>query len=375
MTRMGMTAAFTIVAVASGLVAAGTLLLSSTEGIGASAVIRAVLAGAGAGMVGLFVLEATTDVEFFGIVHLGYLGATVSIPMVGVAVLARSHGRPHGRWALPFGAALLVPALVGFYATHIEPYRLREQRVVVSVDAARTGHDHIRIAVLADLQMTHVGSFERKAIDRLLATKPDVILVAGDLFQSPEPAFLHWLPKVQALLGKLRAPGGVFVVQGDVDGFDRANRIFAHNPDAHVLDDELVRVEVRDRVLRIAGTRLTYDSRAADTVRRRLDAMPEDGSIRILLSHRPDTVSSLPPSSRVDLTVAGHTHGGQVVLPGFGPLMTLTAVPRAVAAGGLHTLDGNRIYVSPGVGVERLQAPQIRFADRPTIGVVDLADR
>jgi predicted MPP superfamily phosphohydrolase len=72
--------------------------------------------------------------------------------------------------------------------------------------------------------------------------------------------------------------------------------------------------------------------------------------------------------------VAGHTHGGQVVVPGFGPLMTMSEVPRDVARGGLHWIDGNPIYVSPGVGMERRQAPQVRLFARPSVGVLELVD-
>jgi predicted MPP superfamily phosphohydrolase len=70
--------------------------------------------------------------------------------------------------------------------------------------------------------------------------------------------------------------------------------------------------------------------------------------------------------------VAGHTHGGQVVLPGFGPLMTMSDVPRAAGRGGLHRIDGNAIYVSTGVGLERAQSPQVRLFSRPSIGVLEL---
>ncbi len=91
------------------------------------------------------------------------------------------------------------------------------------------------------------------------------------------------------------------------------------------------------------------------------------------MSHRPDTVGLLPPDARVDLTVAGHTHGGQVVVPGFGPLVTLSGVPRDVARGGLHDVDGNRIYVSPGVGLQRGPAPQVRLFSPPTVAVLTLA--
>ena len=96
------------------------------------------------------------------------------------------------------------------------------------------------------------------------------------------------------------------------------------------------------------------------------------GTVRILMSHRPDTVLGLPADADVDLTVAGHTHGGQISLPVVGPLITLTNVPRAVAAGGVHRVNGNQIYVSPGIGMERGHAPQVRFGVPPTVGIVDL---
>ncbi len=76
----------------------------------------------------------------------------------------------------------------------------------------------------------------------------------------------------------------------------------------------------------------------------------------------------------MDLTVAGHTHGGQVVVPGLGPLLTLSDVPRDVARGGLHEVDGNPVYVSPGVGLERGRAPQVRLFNRPAVAVLTLSD-
>jgi predicted MPP superfamily phosphohydrolase len=72
------------------------------------------------------------------------------------------------------------------------------------------------------------------------------------------------------------------------------------------------------------------------------------------------------------LTLSGHTHGGQLQLPLVGPLTTASNVPRDVAAGGLHSLDGRRLYVSRGIGVERDQAPRLRFGAPPEISIVTL---
>ena len=81
---------------------------------------------------------------------------------------------------------------------------------------------------------------------------------------------------------------------------------------------------------------------------------------------------NLRPRTRIDLTLAGHTHGGQVQLPGVGPLMIASRVPRSVGAGGLHSLAGRRIYVSRGVGVERGQAPRLRLGAVPEVSLITL---
>ena len=73
-----------------------------------------------------------------------------------------------------------------------------------------------------------------------------------------------------------------------------------------------------------------------------------------------------------DLTVAGHTHGGQVVLPGIGPIKTRSGVSDAIAAGGMHEINTNLIYVSTGVGMVRETAPQVRLFTRPSIGIIDV---
>ncbi len=106
---------------------------------------------------------------------------------------------------------------------------------------------------------------------------------------------------------------------------------------------------------------------------RRLAEAPGSTDIRILLTHAPDAALLLPRDSRVDLVVAGHTHGGQIQLPLVGPLVTFSRVPRDVAGGGLHVLDGTQVYVSRGVGCERGQAPQIRFLCPPEVSLLTLA--
>jgi predicted MPP superfamily phosphohydrolase len=73
----------------------------------------------------------------------------------------------------------------------------------------------------------------------------------------------------------------------------------------------------------------------------------------------------------VELALGGHTHGGQIVLPGFGPPLTLSRLPRRYAAG-LNVYEGIPLHVSPGIGMERLTAPQVRFFCPPEVSVIDV---
>ena len=375
-----MTLTLTAAAVAIG--AAGASVVVGSRAGTAAATGRGVLASGACAAVASLAVAAALAVDrlgAFGLMHFVYLVATVSLPLLGLGVLARSirdrrspgFGAVHAR---SFGVLLLIPGALGIYGTHVEPNRLRVDRIEVALDPARDGDDEVRIAVLADLQTNHVGDHERRAIDEVLAADPDVILLPGDLFQGTAAAFDRELPRLQAELGRLVAPHGVFFVRGDVDHGDFADRALA-GTGVQILDGELAEVQVGDRRLVIGGHPLDYRGDAAARTRTEVVAAAGEGAVTILLAHRPDTILGLPAGAPVDLTVAGHTHGGQIVLPGYGPLVTMTDLPRHVARGGLHEVDGNTIYVSAGVGLERAEAPQVRLFSRPSIGILTLRDR
>lgn len=319
-------------------------------------------------MIGLLILARWGGLERFAMVHLVYLQVTVAVPLTAVGILVLARIRGGTPLAVLAAALMLLPAAAGVWATHIAPFRLEvdHQRVPVAED--RDGHDSVRIAVLADLQTTRVGDHERHAVKAVMDSEPDIILLPGDLFQAGPERLAAEGPAVRDLLSQLHAPGGVYLVEGDSDSRERLAVVMP--PNVVLLDDQVVDIRVRDRRVKLGGTRLAVSTPTAAAVREEL--MVDDGSISVLVSHRPDTALELPADSGIDLVVAGHTHGGQIALPWLGPLVTLSEVPRSVGAGGLHWLDGNRIYVSPGVGMEREHAPQVRWFVPPSIGVIDL---
>jgi hypothetical protein len=266
------------------------------------------------------------------------------------------------------GALSLVLALVGVYATFIEPFRLELESTRIPLPAERAGDAPVRIGVLADLQTARVTGHERAAVDLLMRQRPDLILLPGDVFQGSDARLEAELPALRELLARLQAPAGVFCVLGNIDEEAQLERIL-EGTGIRRLRAEPVRLELADRRLTLRGIDHPAAARSAIEA---LEAPAGSDDIRILVSHYPDAALALGPGTRVDLVVAGHTHGGQVVLPGFGPPVTLSDVPRRVAAGGYHRLGDAAVYVSRGVGCERGQAPRIRFLCPPEVSLLEL---
>jgi hypothetical protein len=92
----------------------------------------------------------------------------------------------------------------------------------------------------------------------------------------------------------------------------------------------------------------------------------------VVLGHAPDFADTLPPA---DLLLAGHVHGGQVRLPFLGPIFTLSRLPRAWTSGTRVLENGATLHVSRGIGLERMDAPRMRFLCRPELVIVELGPK
>lgn len=332
--------------------------------LAALAVAAALLAAKGIVLLGLGVTVP------FGVAHVVWLDLIVAIPLAAILLLALTRRRA-GRLLRAGAVAALLLAPLGAYASFVEPERLTLERAELELDPRRDGERPLRIGVLADLQCEEVGGHEREAVERLMAQRPDLILLAGDYHQGGPAKLDEQLPDLRALMRRLHAPGGVFAVQGDVESVAEARRVMA-GTGVRLLVNRVARVRMGDRRVTVGGLELAYWGRDARRTLARLERRAGEGDIRIALAHRPDAVRHLTADTRVDLTVAGHTHGGQVQLPLVGPLTISSRVPRRVGAGGLHELDGRWIYVSRGVGVERAQAPRLRLGAVPEVSLITL---
>lgn len=199
-----------------------------------------------------------------------------------------------------------------------------------------------------------------------------MVVIPGDLYQIEPTELAARLPEFLGWLRELRNEvRHIVIVNGDVDD-PAVLQELADESGALYLNDELLPIEVDGQTIVFAGMTLNPDRTGEinPDLAEALATTTTDNDLVIAVSHRPDNVLAYPENTTIDLTIAGHTHGGQVSIPGFGPPITFSDVPREVAAGGLHVVNGHPLYVSTGVGLERGQAPQLRFGVRPSVALL-----
>lgn len=323
----------------------------------------------------IVVLVLVSGLDFFGIVHVLYLAIVVSFP-VGVAwimipnLLDAERRTPFLGWLMLLGAAAFV--VIGLWATHVEPFRLQVDEQVLGATGAT---QPLVVGVIADLQTTSIGSHEDAALDAVLAGEPDLVVLPGDLFQLDEFAFADVSGEFLGWLRRLRAEvDHVVIVNGNTD-LDVIIEELADASGITYLSDASVQFDINGQDVTVVGMSVVEGREPGDADPVLLETLADTTTqtdLVIAASHYPDVVLNLERDTTIDLVIAGHTHGGQVAIPGVGPLLTFTDVPTEVAAGGLHVVNGHPIYVSTGVGLERGQAPQLRFGVPPSVALLTI---
>ena len=220
------------------------------------------------------------------------------------------------------------------------------------------------VALLADV---HHGPYVplpyiRHVVEITNSLRPDIVVLAGDYVHHSDQYIAPGISE----LGKLMAPMGRFAVRGNHDNREfapitRSALAEAKLPD---LNNRGIWLERRGARLRICGVGdLWTDYQDLDSALG--DATADDAVI--LLSHNPDYVETLE-DPRVGLVLSGHTHGGQVVVPGFGA----PVVPSRYGQKYLHGLVQGpcaRVFVTRGVGTV---TPPVRFLCRPEVVLITL---
>lgn len=255
---------------------------------------------------------------------------------------------------------------LALWAFWLEPSRLvvSEERLTLERPLRGT----LRIAILTDL---HVGSpFNglsklREIVRRTNAARPDIICILGDLVIQGVKGGRFVPPEDIAIeLKNLRANVGTFAVLGNHDGWLDHERVQAalERNGIRVIEETAVNLETRAGAVWVAGISDVWTGR--HDIAAALQSVNDDAAPVVLLTHNPDVFPGVP--ARVSLTVAGHTHGGQVWLPFIGRPVVPSRFGQRFAAG--HIVEGGRhMYVATGLGTSILP---VRFRVPPTITIL-----
>lgn len=276
----------------------------------------------------------------------------------------------------------LITSLYGFW---IEPMlRLRVRRWQISPAGWTAGP--LRIAVVTDLHMgepwVSLGRL-KQIVTRTNALGADLIVILGDL-----PAGHHFvvaavpIPAVSAVLAQLQAPLGVQAILGNHDWWhDPVAQARGGGPSVvaghlraagiSVLENQALRIGQGAGAFWLAGLADQLAIGTGNGTYRGLDDLPgtlaqiTDSAPVILLAHEPDIFARVP--DRVALTLSGHTHGGQVRLFGWSPMVP-SAFGNRYAYGWVR--EGNRdLVVSGGIGCSIVP---FRLGMVPEITVIEL---
>ena len=224
--------------------------------------------------------------------------------------------------------------------------------------------DGTTIALLSDI---HHGPFVplayiRHAVAMTNALRPDIIALTGD-FVHRHPDYIE--PGIAAL-AKLKAAHGRFAVLGNHDNWESRPRSLAaiEGTGIELIDNRGLWLERGKARLRICGVGDLWTD-TQDPVFALGDATPDDPVI--MLSHNPDFAENLP-DDRVGLMLSGHTHGGQVIIPGYGaPIVPSYFGQKYVY--GLAQGPRCQVFTTRGVGTV---SPPVRFLCRPEIALITL---
>jgi predicted MPP superfamily phosphohydrolase len=257
--------------------------------------------------------------------------------------------------AIAMGAAGLVADGV-----LLEPRHVVVERKTIAINDLPDAFDGFRICQITDV---HHGPFTglefiKKVVEKVNSLNPGLVVLTGDYVDHSSK---YIVPAVSALC-RLKSSNGVLSVLGNHDHWMDANltqEVF-NRYNVPVITNSHKLIEIKDKAICVAGVGdLMEDSQ--DLKAAFYDA-PADIP-RILLSHNPDYAESMPASERVDLVLAGHTHGGQIRMPFSIAPITMSMYGQKYA-GGLVRSASSQVYVSRGIGVVGLP---VRFNCPPEI--------
>ena len=247
------------------------------------------------------------------------------------------------------------------YGYLIEPYWIDVNIIPVQTDKLK--QTSFRIIQISDLHCDKKIRNEKKIVEIINRMKPDVVVFTGDAINNPSA-----LPLFKETMKNLKASLAKFAVYGNFETRHWSGLDYYSGTGFELLDTRTVVLSKDGEKLSVSGASCEKPQDA----RGMLENLPAE-CFNVFIYHYADLIE-YAADLHLDLYLCGHTHGGQVALPFYGALITLSKFGKKYESG-MYTVDKTILYVNRGIGLEAKPAPQVRFLARPEITVFDIGPK
>lgn len=269
---------------------------------------------------------------------------------------------------------ILICLFVYTYGTYIEPKQIRVKEYKIQNSNISDNFDGFKIVGISDI---HYGKYFnlddlKKLVNKINDLNPDIVVMTGDLIDSETKITTTMVNDVSKQLKKISANSGKYAISGEDDSkFDEWENIIVGGEFINLNNNyDTIYKNGYDSIL-IAGISSFSDKESIINKNQKsqnyINSFEKDGPLyKILLMHEPDYIDDLE-DNKYDLILAGHSHGGQIGIPGISELF-LPNNARKYSAGH-YNLKNSDLYVSNGIGVSNIN---FRLLSSPTIDVYRL---
>jgi predicted MPP superfamily phosphohydrolase len=239
----------------------------------------------------------------------------------------------------------------------------RVEHVRIAIEKLPSALHGFRLLQLSDTHADGIADGGQKLIAILKQIKADLCVLTGDFRFSTQDAYMTALGQTETLVRAIEAPLGVYGILGNHDFIEFAPVL--EDAGVNMLLNEAVPIRKNGAEIWLAGIDDAHLYDCHD-IAKAMAPVPRK-TVSILLSHTPETYAEAAAAG-VDYVLCGHTHGGQICLPGGIPLITNASCPRRFCAGPWH-FNGMRGYTSRATGSSCLP---VRFFCPPEVTLHEL---